>query len=125
MKVPSMKHSFQRIIPASSNWLRNARHKLSRVSFLAHSHKRRCTVLGLPYRSGSSLHGAPVHKIHRMPSKHWRSLARGRPPLELTGRFGKCGSIAAHCCVVSCFHAMQFAPQPESITSRTKCTVLG
>jgi hypothetical protein len=32
--------------------------------------KRRCAVLGLPYRSGSSFQEAAVYKIHRMPSKH-------------------------------------------------------
>ena len=70
MKVPSTKHSFQLIIPSSSSWLKNARHKSSSVSSCAHCVKRRWTVLGLPYRSGNSLQGAPVHKIHKMPSKH-------------------------------------------------------
>lgn len=47
-KVPSMKHSFQQIIPASFNWLRKARHRLRSVPSAAHSLKRRWTVLGFP-----------------------------------------------------------------------------
>lgn len=109
--VPSTKHSFQRIMPCSSNWVRKARHKLSKVSSAAHSVSRRCTVLGLPYCSGNSLQGAPVHKIHKIPSKHRRLSARGRPPLAPTGFSGRCGSIAVHCFVVNCFQAIGLAPQ--------------
>jgi hypothetical protein len=124
-KVPSMKHSSHRTMPCSSNWVKNARHKLSKVSLSDHSPKRRCTVLGLPYRSGSSLHGDPVQRIQRIPSKQSLSLARGRPPFDLSGCAGKCGSIAAHCCVVNCFQAMISHLMPEFINSHQKCTVLG
>lgn len=106
MKVPSIKHSFQRIIPSSFNLLRKARHKLSKVPSAAHWLSRRWTVLGLPYCSGNSLQGAPVHSIHKMPSKHLRSSARGRPPLVFTGCSGRCDLTAAHCCDVNCFQAI-------------------
>jgi len=105
-KVPSTKHWFQRIMPCSSNWLRKARHRLSSTPLWAHWHNLRCTVLGLPYRSGNSLHGAPVHTIHKMPSKHLRSSAGGRPPCGFGSGFGNSSLIACHCFSVNCFHAI-------------------
>jgi hypothetical protein len=63
-------------------------------------------VRGLPYWRGSSLQGAPVHKIYSIPSKHCRSRTRGRPPLGFRFVGGKWGSICAHCLLVSFRHAM-------------------
>jgi hypothetical protein len=106
MNIPSMKHSSQRTFFRSSSWSRKARHMLSKVSTSAHSFSRRWTVLFEPYRSGSSLHGAPVHKIQRMPSKHWRSSAGGRPPFLRLGRLGNCSRMSAHCLSVTARQAI-------------------
>src|SRR5215218_5405390 len=78
--MPSTKHSFQRILRASLSWSRKARQRFKRTSLSAHSERRRWTADFEPYRSGSSLHGAPVQSIQSMPSKHWRLLSGGRPP---------------------------------------------
>lgn len=95
-KLPSIKHSLHLIFSASLNWDSKARQSSSKTPVSSHSLKRRQQVLGLPYFAGSSLHGAPVHKIQRIPSKHRRSFARGRPPEEETDFFGSNGSIFAH-----------------------------
>jgi hypothetical protein len=58
-------------------------------------------VLEGPYLRGSALHGAPVHRIHRMPSKHVRGSAGGRPPRGVPLRRGRCGAIRAHCASLS------------------------
>lgn len=65
---------------------------------------------------GSSLQGAPVQRIHRMPSKHLRSSARGRPPLGCGLGNGKWTRIFCHCSSVQCLQAMPPAYQrPESV----------
>ena len=97
MNMPSMKHSSQRTFFPSSSWSRKARHMSSRTPASAHSVSLRWTVLFAPYRFGSSLQGAPVHRIHKMPSKHWRSSTRGRPPCLCCGRLGNRSRMSAHC----------------------------
>src|SRR5918995_2096492 len=77
--MPSTKHSFQRIFRASLSWSRKARHAFKRTPLSAHAERRRWTALFEPYRSGSSLHGAPVQRIQSIPSKHRRSLNGGGP----------------------------------------------
>src|SRR5207244_762132 len=92
-----------------------ARQTFSSVPSLAHWRNRLCTVLFLPYRSGNSSQGAPVRKIQRMPSKHFRALKRGRPPLRSLRRqgffraLGKCARILSHCLSVNRFLNI-FAP---------------
>jgi hypothetical protein len=95
--VPSTKHSSQCTFWRSSSWSNTARHRFSNTPLWAHWHSRRCTVLGLPCRAGNSLHGAPVHRIHKMPSKHFRSSAGGRPPLGRAARGGNTSWTACHC----------------------------
>ena len=101
-----MKHSSQRIFWRSLSWARNARQSSSRTPLVSHSLSLRQQVVGLPYRRGSSLQGAPVQRIHRTPSKHPRSSAQGRPPLGLTFRGGRWGRISPHCRSVTPRHAM-------------------
>ena len=100
-KLPSPKHSSQRTFSASFNSARKARHSASSVPFSSHSRSRRQQVVGLLYLRGSTFHCAPVHRIHRMPSKHLRSSAGGRPPSGFRLRRGKCGAIRAHCASLS------------------------
>lgn len=96
-KLPSPKHSSQRTLSASFSSARNARHSASSVPSSSHWRSRRQQVVELPYWGGSAFHGAPVHRIHRMPSKHARGSAGGRPPRGLRLRRGSCGAIRAHC----------------------------
>jgi hypothetical protein len=97
MNSPSMKHSSQRTFCWSATWSRKARQRLSSAPLSAHSLRRRWTALFEPYLAGNSLHGAPVHKIQRMPSKHFLSSSAGRPPCAERRRFGKWGLISCHC----------------------------
>ena len=106
IKLPSAKQSSQRNFSWSCSWARKARHSLSSTSVSSHCLSRRQQVLGLPYRRGSSLHWAPVHRIQRMPSKQRRSSTRGRPPRGATLGWGRWTRIASHCAVVSRRHAM-------------------
>ena len=110
IKLPSAKHSSHRSFCWSLSWARKARQSLSKRPISSHSLSRRQQVLGLPYRRGSSLHWAPVHRIHRIPSKHRRSSTRGRPPCTDGFRWGRCSRIASHCSLVSLRHAMSRPP---------------
>lgn len=105
-KLPSMKHSSHRIRSSSANSARNARHNESSVPFSSHSFSRRQQVEGLAYRPGSSLQGAPVHRIHRIPSKQSRLSTRGRPPLGFGFASGRCRETASHCSFVKCLQAI-------------------
>ena len=95
-KLPSPKHSSQRTFSASFKSARKTRHRASNVPSSSHWRSRRQQVLELPYWRGSAFHGAPVHRIHRMPSKHLRASAGGRPPRGFRLRRGRCGAIRAH-----------------------------
>ncbi len=89
-KLPSAKHSSQRSFSRSFRFARKARHIASSVPSTSQAWSRRQQVVGLPYRRGSSLHGDPVQRIQRIPSKHFRSSARGRPPRGLGEWIGRC-----------------------------------
>ena len=51
--------------------------------------------------AGKSFHLAPVLRIQRIPSRHSRSSAGGRPPLGFLRRLGSNGSIFLHCSSVN------------------------
>jgi hypothetical protein len=110
IKLPSAKHSSQRSFSRSCSWAKKARQSLSRRPVSSHSLSRRQQVLGLPYRRGSSLHWAPVHRIQRMPSKQRRSSTRGRPPRGEVLGWGRWTRIASHCAFVSLRQAMPRPP---------------
>jgi len=97
MKVASTNTSSHSRMPLWSNSERKARHMSLRTSASYHSLSRRQQVEGFGYRSGRSLHLAPVFRTQRMPSSTSRLSARGRPPLRPTGLFGMRGSIFFHC----------------------------
>jgi hypothetical protein len=100
----------------SWSWAKKARHSSTRTPFSSHSLRRRQQVVGLPYRRGNSLQGAPVHKIQRMPSKHFRSSARGRPPLECGWGGGRWTRIFSHCSSGNCLQAMPLVyHRPEEV----------
>jgi hypothetical protein len=103
-KLPSAKHSSQRSLSASWSSARNARHSVSNVPSASQSRSRRQHVVALPYRHGTSLHGAPVQSTHKIPSKHLRSSARGRPPCGERFGLGRCPRTCAHCASVSPRH---------------------
>ena len=105
-KVPSMKHSFHWICSRSFSSDRNARQRFNRTPVLDHTERRRQQVVELPYCRGNALQGAPVLRIHRMPSKHFRSSDHGRPPFSEALRAGRCSRINAHCRSVNRRHAI-------------------
>jgi hypothetical protein len=100
-KLPSPKHSSQRTFSASFKSASKPRQSASNVPSSSHCRSRRQQVLELPYFRGSALQGAPVHRIHRMPSKHLRGSAGGRPPRDWPLRRGRRGAIRAHCASLS------------------------
>lgn len=105
-KLPSQKHSSHLILPRSESSARKALQSFSNVPSFSHCCSLLQHVLGEVYRGGSSLHGAPVHNIHKIPSKHRRSLAGGRPPFLFRRRGGRWGRTFSHCFSVNCLHAM-------------------
>jgi hypothetical protein len=105
-KLPSAKHSSQRSLSRSLSSARKARQSFSSTPLSSQALSRRQQVLGLLYRRGSSLQGAPVHKIHRIPSKQRRSATGGCPPFGRGFGGGKCTRIASHWVWVNLRHAM-------------------
>ena len=101
MNVASTKDSSQSRIPSASNSERKARHMSLRTPASCQSLNRRQHVEGLGYSSGRSRHLAPVLRTQRIPSKHARSGAGGRPPFGLGGRGGINGLIFSHCSSVN------------------------
>jgi len=81
------------LVPAeflrSLSSFRNARRRVRSTPRSSHCRSRRQQVVGLPYRRGSSLHGAPVQRIH--------------------------GPIRSHCAPVNARHAMppRYRPLPH------------
>jgi hypothetical protein len=90
MHRPSLKHSSPRPFCGSSRWSKQARHRCKSTSAAAQAVNHRWTVRFAPYRAGHALHGSPVPRIHRIPSKHRRSSAGGRPPFVRRLRRGSC-----------------------------------
>jgi len=97
-KLPSRNVSSHFSRPSPSSAPSSARHASSHTSCSSHCFKRRQQVAGDGYLSGKNLHAAPVCNTHRMPSRHARFDAHGRPRLSLR-RFGSgsSGSIRSHC----------------------------
>ena len=119
-KVPSTKHSFQRICFLSSSCAKNDLQSFSKTPSRAHFCSRRWTVLGRPYRSGNSLHGDPVQRIQRIPSIQFRSSTGLRPArFRLTQgrlRSGNSVLIFPHCASLNFLHAIRLAP-PVGVSS--------
>jgi hypothetical protein len=95
-KLPSAKASDQSSWPRSSSSARNARQAASHTPCSSQSFKRRQHVEGLGYRWGKSAQGAPVRRIHSIPSNTWRLSAQGRPPFRDLGTCGNRASSFSH-----------------------------
>lgn len=108
-KVPSAKHSSQRICSLSESCARKARQRPSSVPSSSHRLSLRQQVLGLAYRPfrGNSLQGAPVQSTQRIPSNTLLSLAQGLPPFRPFFNLGRCGFTFSHCLSVSPRHIAQ------------------
>ena len=78
-KVPSINPSLRSIPPRSCKSLANAVRIFSKTPDSIHSWNRRWQVLRGGYRSGRSIQGAPVRKIHRIPLRMFRGSCGGRP----------------------------------------------
>jgi hypothetical protein len=102
-KVPSIKDSDHSSWPCSSSWAMKVRQIFSQVPSSSHCLSRRQQVEALGYSRGSAFQGAPVQRIHKIPSRHWRSGIAGRPPFDERFRFGNNGLIRLHCSSVNSF----------------------
>jgi hypothetical protein len=103
-KLPSKKVSSHFSSPSSSSAPSSLRHAFSQTPSSSHCLSRRQQVEGEGNSSGKNRHAAPVCRIHRMPSKHARFDAQGRPRLScrrLGG--GSMGSTSSHCSSVNSF----------------------
>src|SRR5271166_524503 len=81
-KLPSKKVSSHRSRPSSSSAPSRVRHASSQTSSSSHRCSRRQQVDGEGNSSGKKRHAAPVCRIHKIPSKHARFGAGGRPRLS-------------------------------------------
>jgi hypothetical protein len=97
-KLPSKKLSSQRNRPFSSSAPNRVRQASSQIPCSCQRCSRRQQVEDEGNSSGRNRHAAPVCRIQRMPSRHARFGAGGRPRLSAR-RFGRgnTGSINSHC----------------------------
>jgi hypothetical protein len=103
-KLPSRKASSHRNSPSASKAPSKVRHADSHTPCSSHCLNRRQQVEGDGYWSGRNRHAAPVCSTHRMPSKHSRFDAQGRPRLSRLRRgSGNNGPINSHCASVNSF----------------------
>ena len=103
-KLPSKKVSSHLSRPSSSSAPSRVRHASNQTPSSSHCCSRRQQVEGEGNSCGRNRHAAPVCRIHKMPSKHARFGAGGRPRLSrrcFNG--GNSGSIRSHCSSVNSF----------------------
>ena len=98
IKVASRKASSQSSNRRSSSRESSFRHAACQTSCSSHLRNRRQQVDPSGYASGTSRHRAPVRSTHRIPSRHPRFEAQGRPRPSLR-RFGSgnSGHNISHC----------------------------
>jgi hypothetical protein len=117
-KLPSKKASSHLNKPSASRAPSKVRHADSQTPRSSHCLNRRQQVEGDGYASGRKRHAAPVCRTHRMPSRHARFDAQGRPRLSLLRRgSGNNGPISSHCSSVNsfCRFFMTEAQQPNCL----------
>jgi hypothetical protein len=101
-KLPSRNASSHRSSPSPSKAPSNIRQASRQTSCSSHCFKRRQQVAGEGYSSGRNRQGAPVHNTQRMPSRHSRFDAQGRPRLSRRRLgSGNSGSRSDHCASVN------------------------
>ena len=94
MTLPSTKWTLQSTSPAASACCWTAAKTRSQIPASRQRQNRLYTVDHGPYRSGRSLHGAPVRSRHRMPLMIRRWSAFGRPRSGCSG--GSSGWSRSH-----------------------------
>ncbi|GIV96553.1 MAG: hypothetical protein KatS3mg057_1210 [Herpetosiphonaceae bacterium] len=99
--VPSIKQAERSSPPRSRTSLARADSIRSNVPVCPPSWKRRWHGCYDGYRSGTSFHGAPVRRIHRMPLRISRSFRPGRPRPSSRRGTGINGAITFHCSSVN------------------------
>jgi hypothetical protein len=119
-KEPSAKVSCQSSLPAASSSPRKLRQIVSHKSSSSQSRRRRQQVLEEGKSFGKSFHLAPLRSTQRIPSKHARLSAGGRPPRRERLGSGRNGRIFSHCESVSSLLVMAnpFARQVNHKTMR-------
>jgi hypothetical protein len=101
-KLPSRNVSSHFSRPSPSSAPSSVRHASSHTSCSSHCLSRRQQVAGDGYLSGKKRHAAPVCSTHKMPSRHARLDAHGRPRLSLRSfGSGRRGSISSHCALLN------------------------
>jgi hypothetical protein len=103
-KLPSRKASSHFSRPSASRAPSKVRQAWSQTPSSSHCFSRRQQVEGDGCSSGKNRHAAPVCSTHKMPTKHARFDAQGRPRLSLLRRgSGNNGPINSHCSSVKSF----------------------
>lgn len=122
MKVASRNASSQSSSLRSSNCPSSLRHALSQTPCSSHIFSRRQHVDPSGYSSGRSRQRAPVRSTQRMPSKHARFDAQGRPrpSLRRLGT-GNNGVNNVHCASLSnaCRFFIEEAQQPIRLNHKS------
>jgi hypothetical protein len=96
--IASIKLSFRSMRPRSCKSWARVLSNCSMTPSRAHCWKRRCTVLGDPYRAGKSSHRAPLRNSQSTPFSTLRWSAQGLPRLSVrTGSSFSTSFTAFHC----------------------------
>jgi hypothetical protein len=96
-KLPSKNDSLHFNCWRSLSSPKNVRQIFNQMSCSSQSRSLRQQVDGWGYSLGKYFQGAPLRRIHRMPSNTRRFPVHGRPPRGCLGEGGSRGSIFFHC----------------------------
>ena len=123
-KLPSKKLSSQRSRPFSSSAPNRVRQASNQTPCSCQLCNRRQQVDDEGNSSGRNRHAAPVCRIQRMPSRHARFEARGRPRLSARrlGRGNK-GAINSHCSSVNSLCRFFMAEAQPTTCLTCKCLI--
>src|SRR5262245_3821072 len=124
MNVASMNSSFTSSRPRSSSSTSTKSQTSCQTPAAVQSRCRRQHVTGEGKCAGRSRQRAPLRSTQTMPSKHSRSLARGRPPSGQGTTSGKKGATRSHSSSVSMACESVIAATPFA-TKQTKIRKLG
>jgi hypothetical protein len=110
--------------PRLSSVPSSVRHAFSQTPCSCHRCNRRQQVEGDGNSPGRNRHAAPVCKTQRIPSRHARFRAAGRPRLSRR-RFGlgSKGSINFHCSSVNSFCRLFMAEAQQPNRLKRKCLI--